>query len=303
MNRKLIKQGGGGLTFYVPKKWTEKYNLKAGDELNILEKDAFLQISPSELKTEAKSAMLEVEFENFNIYRSLIGGLYRSGYEDIKVKFKDIKVISLLQKVVDSLYGMEILDIDEHSCTIRSVYKEESAEVKPYLLKVVHTIKTMQKIITGDLASGKNSSQEELFQFRNNVLKQRDLIVRIISVYKLADDSHLPYSTLASNLWNIARSYYDLYLYNNNNKISKNSLILLNKINSLFANQFADMGNNNLVDRHKEYALLMKEALKLIKDKKESHLVLSYGINILMMIQSCNSLIFSIGYQNKCKEN
>ena len=54
MKRKLIKQGAGGLTLCIPKKWTEKANLKAGDEINLTEDENSLKIFPGEKKIEPK---------------------------------------------------------------------------------------------------------------------------------------------------------------------------------------------------------------------------------------------------------
>jgi len=37
MKRKLVKQGGTALTVSLPAKWAKKYDLKAGDEIDLVE--------------------------------------------------------------------------------------------------------------------------------------------------------------------------------------------------------------------------------------------------------------------------
>ena len=44
MKRKLIKQGLGGYTIYLPKKWIDRKGLKEGEEINVVETDAGLVI-------------------------------------------------------------------------------------------------------------------------------------------------------------------------------------------------------------------------------------------------------------------
>ncbi|MBW3012441.1 hypothetical protein KY311_04600, partial [Candidatus Woesearchaeota archaeon] len=44
MQRKLIKQGEGGYTIYLPKKWVEGKGPKPGDQINIAEAETALII-------------------------------------------------------------------------------------------------------------------------------------------------------------------------------------------------------------------------------------------------------------------
>ena len=50
MKRKLIKQGSGGYTFYVPKQWVLHRGLKAGDEIDVVEKDKTLVVRTKDYK-------------------------------------------------------------------------------------------------------------------------------------------------------------------------------------------------------------------------------------------------------------
>ena len=112
MKRKLIKQGGYGLTFYVPKKWIDAKHLNAGDEIEVTEEEDKLILEVGKAKKEIRKVEITVGAENFNTYRSLIGGLYRSGYDEIHVHFSDKESVSELQKTADALYGFEIFEID-----------------------------------------------------------------------------------------------------------------------------------------------------------------------------------------------
>jgi phosphate uptake regulator len=298
MKRKLIKQGGGGgLTVYLPKKWIDAQGLKGGDEVEIEEEDSKLMLSQIGVKKQVKRAKISLDFEHFNIYRSIIGGLFRGGYDEIKVGFRDPKAIPVLQKTVDFLYGFEIFDIDEESCVIRSVYHPETSDIKPHITRMFHTIITMQTIIADDIRNRKYDSKEELFAFRNNVLKQRDVVARTITQQKLFDNKHFPYYLLSFNLWNIARNYYNMYLFLlEKPRISESHIKVFEKTNAFFKKVFHILEKHELHDKHKEYNIIKREAMALMKNKKDASLMASYCLNILMLMQSSNSHILMLNF-------
>ena len=57
MKRKVIKQGNNTLTITLPKKWTTRYHVKAGDELDLYEKDRGLIIGEHKGVTEQKTEL------------------------------------------------------------------------------------------------------------------------------------------------------------------------------------------------------------------------------------------------------
>ncbi len=298
MKRTLIKQGGAGLTFYVPKKWVDQKGLKAGDEVEVLLEEDKLIIYPGVVKKVPKKVEITIGQENYNVYRSLIGGLYRAGYDEVKVYFSDRKIISELQKTVDSLYGLEIFDVDDKSCIIRCVYVEELTELLSHVNKCLHIIKTMQTIITEDIENKKFVSKEELFQFRNTVLKQRDIVSRVIVQNKLIGNQDFPCYMLSFLLWIIARNYYNLYEgIRTQYVVSKEEFSYFQKTNAFFSDLFKDWTTrrHELSKKHNDYRVLITHGIQLLKTKKGS-LVVSYCMNILMTLQSCSSHILIRNY-------
>ena len=289
MQRKLIKQGGGGLTMYLPKKWIDTQGLKAGDEVEIIEENKVLTINSGKAKKRVRSTTITIEHSSFNTYRSLIGGHYRAGYDEIKVLYKDPKVITILQKAVDSLYGYEIFDIDEKSCMIRNMYEIEAIDVKTHIMRMIHIIKTMQKIIHADLKEETYHSKEELHQFRNNVLRQRDTIIRTIIQKRLLENKHFPYHTISHSLWNIARNYYLLYTQLKKKKCTKRNLQFFEMTNTFFKKMFNTLTKERKKIRYKDYEKIREEGFKLMQDRNEASIVVSFCINILMATQSADS--------------
>ena len=82
MRRKLIKQGLGGLTFYVPKKWSERLNLKPGDEIDVEEDGNTLMITPEKIIKNEKITINTTEMNDNSLKIALVSA-YWQGFETI----------------------------------------------------------------------------------------------------------------------------------------------------------------------------------------------------------------------------
>jgi len=296
MRRKLIRQGGTGLTFYVPKKWIDEKNLKPGDEIEVTVEDNKLVVEPAGGEKKLKQTRIEVGTADFDVYRSLIGGLYRAGYDEIIVTYKDKNVIPELQKTIDSLYGFEIFDINENSCIIRSVYHEEETDLSAHFRKIIQIIKTMQSLIAEDMEKKKYASESILYGFRVALLKQRDLISRIIVQKRLFETQTFPYYLLSHILWNIGRNYFNLYTgIEKEYKLSSTDKDYFKKTNNYFNEFFENNDASHYESHHKKYQSLIQEGYFLMKSRHAS-LVVSYCIQILKFVQSCNSHMLLLQY-------
>ncbi|MBI5393466.1 AbrB/MazE/SpoVT family DNA-binding domain-containing protein [Candidatus Woesearchaeota archaeon] len=290
MRRKLVKQGDNALTLTVPAAWAKENKLAAGDEVEIENENNQLVIS-SGAKKQVKSVAFTLQNQHdFRLYRSLLGAYYRAGFDEIKIQYDSPKVIPELQKAVDFLYGFEIFEQKENVCIIKKMYESESTELQLIVTKMIQTIKTMQNIILRDIAGEKHASEQELLQFRNNVLKYRDIIVRAIVYHKLLDEKNFPYNNIAYSLWQIARVYYNLYLSLPRKKAAKQELTFFNKVNNYFISilQREEMHH---AENHERYRKLVSQAEGLIR-KSKNPVFLSYCISLVMNIQSCNSMLF-----------
>ncbi|MFA6888775.1 MAG: AbrB/MazE/SpoVT family DNA-binding domain-containing protein [Candidatus Woesearchaeota archaeon] len=297
MKRTLIKQGGHGLTFYVPKKWADEKGLKAGDELDVTVEPDQLILKLENVTKQPKKTEITVDSNNFHVYRSIIGGLYRAGYDEIVVTFKDRKVIPVIQHTLNSLYGFEMFDIDENSCTLRSIYNEEATDIKIHVVKMMHIVKTMQSILMEDLNNKQYDEKNEMFEYRNNVLKQRDLIARIIIKNQLTETKQFSYYTIAFSLWNVARNYYQLYnQLDIKTEYSKKNILFFEEVNSFF-DHIMKLDRPILLglqEKRPTYDLLRQQGIDIIKNKKETSVIALYGVMILMAIQSADSSILMI---------
>ncbi len=163
MIRKIIKQGRRAYTITLPKKWVEDNNLEAGEEINLEEIDNNIIIKPTK-NNNKKIKKIKIYLDNSTKenYRSIIGSLYRNEYDEILIKLKEKKQILELEKAINSIFGLELFLINEENCVIKSIYDNESTNIKLHVIRIITAIKTLQKIIEKDLKKNNLKSQEEI---------------------------------------------------------------------------------------------------------------------------------------------
>ena len=294
MRRKIIKQGMGGNTIFLPIDWVRDNNLKVGEDIELYEEDNKLILTPPNTKRPIKQIKIKLETADYNIIRSYMGGLYRAGYDEISVELKENKIIQTLQQVIDSLEGFEIFNITKDSCTIKSILSINEINLKSHFLKMIYTITAMQETI-----QNKKNSKQEMFELRNKILKQRDFICRSITQLRLLEMKDFPYYELSYNLWNIARNYYNIYEASTKKPISDKNKEILEKTNKFFQEFYNRLQTHSHSDKHIQYKTLMNECIKLMENKNEASMIAVYCVNILMTIQSSNSQILILNLSSQ----
>lgn len=290
MQRKLIKQGGGGYTVYLPKKWIDSQNLNQGDIINILEENNSLVISAKDFGSFEKETILEIKSKEYHTYRSIIGGLYRAGYTKINVKFSDHSFMAVLGKIVNSISGYEIVNVAKNSCIIKSMYELEG-DIKKHVQTMINITKSMQDSVIQAMSSNNFDIEEELFQYRSLCLRQRDLIARLIVQKKLFED--FSYYNIAYSLWNVTRAYYTLFKNIEKKKYGKETLDFLEEIKNHFDKTFRKLSEKDAHSRHSKYVSLRNKCCKFLALKKEP-LVHAFIITILSSIYSAESSLIAL---------
>jgi len=154
VKRKLIKQGGSGLTMYVPKKWIEKKGLKSGDELDVEEINGGLLLS-TEKVAERRETSIQLTGSVESSTATMIMNTYRLGFDIIHVSFKNKEQLKYIERTVRTrCIGFEITRKTEHSCTIESITEPAADQFAVILEKILHSITHMFEI-TLERAEGK----------------------------------------------------------------------------------------------------------------------------------------------------
>ena len=286
MKRKLIKQGGGGCVVYVPKKWLDFHNLKAGDELNIEEEENGLLLNSHKKESNIKRITVPLPDKEENYY-SFLGALYRAGYDEIRLQYSNSKVISIVERNLNKFYGFELFDITDKYCIVKNIFQVKDYEIKQYFKKMIHMMNTIHSLVLQDIKIKKFNSGHELEDMRSNLLKQRNLIQRIITKHKLLDNSNFPFLRIANYIWDVSRNYSYFYKQlSKEKKISKESVDLLEGINVYFRETFTNIDKHDFTKARRTFENLYSIMSRLKKDYN------TYFLGMLLSIESCNSDIY-----------
>ena len=141
MRRKIIKQGVATLTISLPAKWTKKYKLNAGDELDVEAKDGSLVIRTGK-PVEVKKEVLDLTKIDALIKR-IVASKYLKGADEIEIKFDDIKKARVIQQRVKEMIGMEVIFQGKNYLVIKDISGSAEEAFDPILRRVFFMIKVV----------------------------------------------------------------------------------------------------------------------------------------------------------------
>ena len=120
MKRKVIQIANSTQLVSLPRKWTPKYGIKKGEEIEVEEKGNKI-ILTSEKSYQPNKKEIDAEKYGLMLPRCIFA-LYKQGVDEVKLNFSSK---ATLKRIQDSLgketLGYEIIDQGEHYCIIKSV--------------------------------------------------------------------------------------------------------------------------------------------------------------------------------------
>jgi len=223
MKRRVIKQGRNTLTITLPSKWAQDFNIKAGDELDLVERGNTLFVGverkSEELKTEIDISGMEIPM----LWRHFMG-FYREGYDEIKVKFnpdelydspfkffvshamdrkyvkegKMRRPIEAIQKMMGRFIGFEIIEQHKDHCVIKDMGEISSKEFEASLRRVFLLIQQMAEDVNEAMKTKDHKMLEQTHDIDINVDKFHDYCIRVLNKtgFKDVKKSHIMFAIL-----------------------------------------------------------------------------------------------------------
>lgn len=187
MERKLIPQGKGGLTFYVPKKWADAKHLEAGDVVSIKESENNLIIS-SDKKTKPEIE-LAITSENKHDIKTVIGHAYRKGFDKIILRNAQPYISELKKIVKDNLMGFEITSTESNVVTLENISEPEGTKYPLVLRRILLILKDTLATLVKDLSVNNYKNKKELEELKEEQDRAILWCKRIISKEKYERDA------------------------------------------------------------------------------------------------------------------
>lgn len=206
MRRKIIKQGHNTLTITLPSKWARNFNIKAGDEIEINEKDNGLLLT-----TERRSDSLKTNIDITNLDIPTIWkyfmAVYREGYDELTVKFgsetklenpykffsnRNLDIINgresvkktpieFIQEITSRFIGYEIINYDKNSVIIKEMSTPSSKEFDNALRRIFLLLEQMAEEICDTLHKNNIKLLHNVPSIDVNIDKFHDYCIRILN--------------------------------------------------------------------------------------------------------------------------
>jgi phosphate uptake regulator len=234
MKRKIIKQGLGGYTIYLPKEWIDKKGLKAGQEVEIIEKDTNLTIR-SEI-IQKKSTTINIDEHNKSDIKTILTHFYRKGFDIIKIKNIDEKISKDIKSATQQLLlGFEITENTQNSCTIENISEPTEEKFDALLRRIFLVVKETQELIIKDFEINKFLHLAEIEEY-NHQSDKYVLFCRRIVIKEKYEVNPVIMWELLTFLTHIQHAHYYLYKYASENRLKndKNILKLLQELIEYF---------------------------------------------------------------------
>jgi phosphate uptake regulator len=224
MKRKIIKQGHNTLTVTLPADWARRFNMHAGSEVDLIDKDNGLFIS-TEKTDENKKAELDIsKMDNPTIWKYMMA-IYREGYDEILVKFNPAmkldspykffthyrsdrsyggkadkqNPLEFMHKIVNRFIGFEVVDYGKDFVLLKEISQSTSKEFDNSLRRVFFLIQQMIDEICEALQTDNTKLLTHVHDVDINLDKFHDYCVRVLN--KVGNKESRKTSLLFSTLY------------------------------------------------------------------------------------------------------
>ena len=127
--RKLQRIGGNTLYVSLPKRWTNKMQLKQGDKVTLIpQPDDSMYIHPTAKQKRPREIILEINAKDSR--QSLKRGItaaYVDGFDIIKLKAEERlteEQQDIIREIIDHLFGLELIEVTGNTITIQCLLKQ-----------------------------------------------------------------------------------------------------------------------------------------------------------------------------------
>jgi len=210
MKRRVIKQGHNTLTLTLPSEWAKKHGIKAGDELNITEREKSIVVSAEGNGFIPASTTIDVTGLSSPLIWRYILSAYRAGYDEIavtgigsgkravysafsyntldylkdgyksNVSALDMGPMETVSAAVNRLIGMEIIEQKQNYCLIKDLSEVTDKEFDNTLRRIFALLQTETENIQ-DGFSGKKEGAKSIHIVDTNLDRFEDFCFRVLN--------------------------------------------------------------------------------------------------------------------------
>ncbi len=272
MKRKVVKLGPATLVVSLPSKWTKRFGVNPGDEIEMEEKDKDIVISVEKRLQYTKEVLDFTSIDH--LLRRILASRYIKGVDEIDVHVNSLAKSRIVQKRVDELIGMAVVEQSKDKLIIKTVggVSEESFHnILNRTLYLLHSISegTMNAIIN------KETDLEYLADAEENINKFTDYCFRLLNKEPSIDyKKRCALYCSIMLLEQLGDNYKKIIRYINQHKMKLNSecVTLFKSIHEFhkgFQKLFLHFSFEHATKLAREHDKIMKEIEKQVEKSRE----------------------------------
>ncbi|MBN2567559.1 hypothetical protein JXB02_05760 [Candidatus Woesearchaeota archaeon] len=210
MRRRIIKQGHNTLTITLPSDWTRQLHLKAGDDVDIVERETSLVINGKD-QGEKRSYDIDITDLTVPMLWRYLQGVYRAGCEEITIHLDPHRKeyedpyhyyttqfdysrlgervptkpgLAMMQEIVNRFIGIDIIETGKNHCVIREMAavspKEFDNSLRRIFIIMINLFDRLMEAIEKDEIGDPNLCKE-IHTIDLNIDKLVDYCARILN--------------------------------------------------------------------------------------------------------------------------
>jgi phosphate uptake regulator len=244
MKRKVVKHGSATLTVSLPAKWAKKFNIKAGDELEITEEKNNLLISTGKEAKSVHEVCIDIDQYGDVLAARAIASLFKAGCDNINVHYNKLDGVSIIERYLNEFIGFEVMKQKENSFLLKEISTFSNIDELDNVLKRAFLLLIS---MANDCADSIKSNNKELLKkiiHRDTTInKFANYCRRLINKQGIAKIKDVPMVYyIVEEIENLGDEYKYMskFLLQPNTKIDNPKLIdLLKDANKLIYNFFS----------------------------------------------------------------
>lgn len=153
IKRSVIQIANSTHLISLPREWVKRFNIKKGEELDVDDRGNHILVTTSR-DFEIKKTEIDVSPLN-GMIKDLLYGLYKVGYEEVKLNYLDPKDSEKIQKLLrNEMIGFEIIEQRNDYCIIKSVAGGFETEFDNMFRRTFLLLKAMAEDIQKSMENG-----------------------------------------------------------------------------------------------------------------------------------------------------
>lgn len=217
----------------LPSKWTKKFNLKKGDDVEVEEDEDKIIIS-KETSSSKKSTKIKLKDSSDSIIRAAVINAYRAGYDLVEIEFDDEKAYKAInQTIQDYVLGFDITKKEKNKVVIENITEPSADQFENLFQKVFYNISNLIDYTEKRLKGEPSLESYEEISYR--IYKYENFCRRVMVKRNLFGSSCNLFWSFAHLMTHGQRELYHLNRFLDKNNVKFNNFEIITKLKKLFS--------------------------------------------------------------------